>query len=42
MVLDVLKGHGFSRADNAPKMSWALAPEGSFFYEFPKFAGIGK
>jgi hypothetical protein len=26
---DVLKGHGFSRAVNATKQQWALAPEGS-------------
>jgi len=42
MVVYVLKGHDFSRAVNGPKTSWALAPEGSFFYEFNPFTGIGK
>jgi hypothetical protein len=27
---DALKGHGFSRAANAIKSMWALAPEGDF------------
>jgi len=42
MVVYVLKGHDFSRAINGPKMKWALAPEGSFFYEFIPFVDIGK
>jgi hypothetical protein len=29
-VVDVLKGHGFSRADKVDKTTWALAPEGRF------------
>jgi len=27
-MASVLKGHGFSRAENAYKMNWASAPEG--------------
>jgi hypothetical protein len=37
-----VSGHDFSRAVNATKHSLALAPEGSFFYEFISFAGICK
>jgi hypothetical protein len=33
-VVKVLKGHGFSRADKANKMSVALATEGWFFSKF--------
>jgi hypothetical protein len=29
MVIYALKGHGFSRADKANKVNWALAPEGT-------------
>jgi hypothetical protein len=30
MAAAVLKGHDFSRADKAGKISWALAPAGRF------------
>jgi hypothetical protein len=42
MVVYVLKGHDFSRAVNGPKLTWALAPEGSLIYEFIPIAGIEK